>query len=67
MKKESGGHLLKPVSKARSMSSGCDVVGGSVDRSEVAGGKEGRRRNIEALSVDVSSSLWEARFHAKIN
>lgn len=46
---------------------GCDVVGGKIDRSEVAGGKDGRHRNIEAVSVDVSSSLWEARFHAKIN
>lgn len=39
------------------------LLGGKIDGSEVAGGKDGRHRNIEAVSVDVSSSLWEARFH----
>jgi hypothetical protein len=67
MEKESRGHLLKPVWKARSVRGGCDVVGRNVNGSEVADGKEGRHRNIEAVSVDVSSSLWEARSHAKIN
>lgn len=39
------------------------LLGEKIDGSEVAGGKDGRHRNIEAVSVDVSSSLWEARFH----